>query len=102
YAHGELYTVLATCHLAAGATATFTPWPELRPPCYLWSNAFMYVQPSPQSTVPGHAAYWDADDAVDPWVAAVTSVDTDFEIEIHEAPVAAAASRWGTLKALFR
>lgn len=55
--YDDMSTVLATCHLVAGATETFTPWPEQRIPCYVWSNAFMHVEPSPLSTVPGRSRH---------------------------------------------
>jgi len=99
----NLKTTLATIDVLFGGDTSF-PVPEepiLR--CYMEFNTWIQVTEAYPASIPGFAAFLDADDPDDPLVAATVNPGPDFMFTLLQDPeVATDAGSWEKIKAIYR
>jgi|GEM_PF-1917231 len=96
-------TTLATIDVLFGGETSFPIPAEMTLPCYLGFNTWIEVTEAYPASIPGFAAFLDADDTDDPLVAADVNAGPDFMFTLVQDPeVATEKESWEAIKAIYR
>ena len=96
-------TVLAYVEILLVDQTGFPLPEEMTRPCYLSYNTWIGIEPGAQTSIPGEVSFVDADDPIDPIVAARRNEGPDYKFTLLQAPVGTIGEgTWGGLKSIYR